>query len=64
MVCRHAVAACCFVEGTTARKARSAIYPSATPPREVKSNAHDLWIGLGLGREGRTFPSDRLLVIE
>lgn len=28
------------------------------------SNAHDLWIGLGLGREGRTFPSDRLLVIE
>jgi len=28
-----------------------------------KSNAHDLWIGLGLDAKG-AFPSDRLLVIE
>jgi hypothetical protein len=28
------------------------------------SNAHDLWIGLGLDAKRRTFPSDRLLVIE
>ncbi len=35
-VVAHAVAACGVVEGTTARKAPSAMYPSATPPREVK----------------------------
>ncbi|MFD4944849.1 hypothetical protein ACFWNT_20505 [Streptomyces sp. NPDC058409] len=28
------------------------------------SNAQDLCIGLGVAREGRTFPSDRLKVIE
>ncbi|MFF3062648.1 hypothetical protein [Streptomyces sp. NPDC057909] len=29
-----------------------------------QSNAQDLWVGFGVGAEGRTFPSDRLLVIE
>jgi hypothetical protein len=29
-----------------------------------KSNAHDLWIGLGTGREGRTFPNDPVMVTE
>ncbi|MFF3062274.1 hypothetical protein [Streptomyces sp. NPDC057909] len=31
---------------------------------ETPSNAQDLWVGFGVGAEGRTFPSDRLLVIE
>lgn len=28
------------------------------------SNAQDLWINLGLAREGRTFPNDPVMVIE
>ncbi|MEU2865764.1 DUF2716 domain-containing protein [Streptomyces mirabilis] len=31
---------------------------------EDVSNAQDLWIGLGLDANGRTFPSDRLLISE
>ena len=30
----------------------------------VESNAQDLWISLGLAREGRTFPNDPVMVIE
>jgi aldehyde dehydrogenase (NAD+) len=29
-----------------------------------RSNAQDLWISLGLAREGRTFPNDPVMVIE
>ncbi|WP_235967945.1 alpha/beta fold hydrolase [Streptomyces mesophilus] len=36
-----------------------------TPPiPAAESNAQDLWISLGLAREGRTFPNDPVMVIE
>jgi hypothetical protein len=31
---------------------------------QIRSNAQDLWIGVGETREGRTFPNDPVMVIE
>jgi hypothetical protein len=36
----------------------------SAPDRSIRSNAQDLWIGLGVERKGRTFPSDPVKVIE